>query len=188
MIESLSAAAVLLLLAVGAVQDVQMGRISVMLNRLLLASIAVAVLALPFRGEPAALTAVRLGMCAAVLLLFLFYIIGGADAKFFMLTFLALPFRHPFAPALFLLITVVVWAVMPTREGLRMLDVRLLVPLMLLVLVDLRVAAAAVALYLAHIRYIEGSLLREKFPVLPALLLTSVLQLVLGSYLQEVLG
>lgn len=174
--EALGTAAALLLLAAGAVQDVQRGRISVMLNRLLLAAIALALLALPFRGEALAITLARVAVAAAAFLLFLFYVLGGADAKFLMLTALALPFRDPLAPVIFLLLAVVLWAVIPTRTGLRMLDPRVLAPLALLMLVDIRVALLALALYLALIRRAESTV-REKFPFLHALLAAAVLHL-----------
>jgi Flp pilus assembly protein protease CpaA len=174
---ALGTAAVLLLLAAGVVQDLHRGRISVTLNRLLLAAIAVAVLVLPFRSEPVAVTAARLGMTAVAFFLFLFYIIGGADAKYLMLISLSLPFSNPLAPIQIFLIAVVAWAVIPTREGLKALDLWLFAPVVLLALIDLRAAAFVIALCLAYVRYLESSFMREKFPFLHALLIAVVLHL-----------
>lgn len=175
---TIAVVAVLLLLAAGAVEDLRDHRISPWLNRLLLVGIALAAITLPFRSEPAAVTAVRLLMSVAYTLLFSFYVLGGADAKFLILTALALPYSTPYQPLQLFLITVIVWAIIPTRAGLRMLlNLWLLAPLALLALIDLYTAAFAIAFCLAYARYLESSFMREKFPFLHALLIAVVLHL-----------
>jgi hypothetical protein len=84
------------------------------------------------------------------------------------------------------LVAVVVWAVIPTREGLKMFDPKLLAPVALLALVDFRAMVFALALYLAYIRYLEGSFMREKFPFLHALFVAVILYLAIP--LPQVLG
>ena len=139
-----------------------------------------ALIPLRFLLDGAAVTLAAVAASCLVLFLFFLSWIGPADAKFLVLALLALRFHSPLEPFIFVVGSLLLWVAVPTREGLRLMDGKILLALLVLALIEIRVGVMLLFFYLGYLKYLEVKYLPSSCrPFLHVLLAAVLLQVAL---------
>jgi len=150
---------VVLLLMVGAYHDLREGKIPTYLNVAVLGVLA-ASFALTL-GEAVGGSGVAVSSLIASLLAFSLFLVswvGPADSKFLMAAVLSLGFGSVYQPLWFVGVSLVLWVVFPTADGLRAIDLKLATPILVLCVITPPLGVVLVLLYLGYLKYVEVKL------------------------------
>lgn len=179
----------LILLAMGGYQDLRFGRISRVLNYLVIGALPIGIITRILQMPEAPLVACScLAASSGVLLMFLLSWIGPADAKFLILTLMLLGFTTLLQPLWFTVAAFLLWTVFPTRNGLKYTDPKIVLACLVVGVYDLFLGGVLAFIYLGLLKLNEVKLAQLTrmdgyFPFLHILFLMALLHLAVPDFL-----